>query len=207
MKIIAISDTHNLTPDLPEGDILIHAGDATMSGTHEEIHAFTNWLKILKKQFKYILFTPGNHDYYFESWQKDSIVMDGGFISVINDSIRIGGINFWLSPYSNIFGSWAFMKDENGLAKIWDEIPKNTDVVVTHGPPKGFLDKTIAYGNVCAGSQTLLDKILEIRPKVCIFGHIHEGYGEIYNKNIHYINASIVNEYYQNVNKPVEINI
>jgi len=176
MKIVAVSDLHNIRPSLPDGDILVIAGDATMSGTHSEITEFGRWLHKINHKFEYVLFTPGNHDFYFERWQKESIVIDENIFFVINDTVRINGINFWLSPYSNQFGAWAFMKREENLTKIWSQIPGDTDVIVTHGPPKNVQDFTI--GNVNVGSRSLLEKALEIKPKYHIFGHIHEAYGQ-----------------------------
>lgn len=198
MRIVLIADTHNHTPELPNGDILVHAGDATMNGTREEIEKFDAWLG--KLNYKHILFTPGNHDFLFERVNvlKNATVL-------INKGIIIDGIMFWASPYSPRFGGWAFMKSENELAEIWRNIPDKVDVLITHGPPKGMLDKTISGEN--AGPQFLLERTREVKPKVHVFGHIHETYGSHYNCEVRYINASVLNEYYQNVNEPIVIDI
>ena len=202
MKIVIISDTHNLTPDLPEGDILIHAGDFTMKGEIDEVKQFSNWLSSIKDQFRYIILTPGNHDFWFDGNKNDIYPKTNVFV---NRRVIIEGIKFWLSPYSNLFGSWAFMAEEDRLSKIWKTIPDDTDIVVTHGPPKYILDLTIGTLNV--GSQTLLDRVKEVKPKIHIFGHIHEGYGTLEGLDTKFINASITNEFYKAVNKPVVINI
>ena len=199
MRIVLISDTHNCTPELPDGDVLVHAGDATMMGTKEEVNQFNDWLCTLRSKYKHILFVPGNHDFLFEQ------VAITWFTTLINQSIVIDGIKFWGSPYTLKLFNWAFMKSEVELAKVWSHIPDKIDVLITHGPPKGILDRTISGENV--GSQSLLDRSRIVRPKVHVFGHIHEAYGSQYNRAVHYINASIVNEYYQNVNKPVVIDI
>jgi len=198
MRIVLIADTHNCTPELPNGDMLVHAGDATMNGTKEEVEKFDAWLGTLN--YKNILFTPGNHDFLFE---KVNILKNATVL--INRGIVIDGIVFWASPYSPRFGGWAFMKSENELIDIWRYIPDKVDVLITHGPPKGILDKAISGEN--AGSQFLLERTREVKPKVHVFGHIHETYGSHYNREVRYINASVLNEYYQNVNKPVVIDI
>lgn len=198
MKVVLIADTHNLTPELPNGDVLVHAGDATMSGTKEEIDKFYEWLESLTG-FKHIIFTPGNHDFLL---QGESIIRRYTFI---NQGTVIDGVSFWASPYTLVKFNWAFMKSENELATIWDYIPDDVDVLITHGPPKRILDRTIGGEN--AGSQSLLDRTRMVKPKVHVFGHIHETYGTQYNREVQYINASIVNEYYQNTNKPVVVEI
>jgi len=197
MKIVAISDTHNFTPDLPEGDVLIHAGDATMMGTENEVRQFGDWIEKIKSKFRFIIFTPGNHDFYFENKKLENVF--------INRRVIVDGVKFWLSPYSPIFGHWAFMKSDEELSEMWKEIPEDTDILVTHVPPKNILDLTI--GNIHVGSLSLLERVFEIKPKIHIFGHIHEGYGTHYNKGIKFINASVINEYYKNVNEPIVINL
>jgi len=199
MRIVFIADTHNQTPKLPDGDVLVHAGDATMRGTREEFLRFDAWLGTLK--FKHILFTPGNHDFYLESDR--SILINA--MTLINEGVIIDGIMFWASPYSPRFGGWAFMKSESDLVNIWNRIPNEVDVLITHGPPRGIMDGTISGEN--AGSQFLLERVKIVKPKIHVFGHIHEAFGIYNNREVKYINASVLNEYYQNVNKPVVIDI
>lgn len=199
MRIVFIADTHNYTPELPSGDILVHAGDATMNGTIEELERFDAWLGTLN--FKHILFTPGNHDFCLER-NKDVLI---NAMTLVNEGIIVNGFVFWASPYSPKFGDWAFMKSENDLVDIWSRIPDRIDILITHGPPRGMLDRAISGENV--GSQSLLERVREVKPKIHIFGHIHETYGIHNNRGVRYINASVLNEYYQNVNEPIAINI
>lgn len=198
MRIVAIADTHGQFPELPAGDVLIHAGDATMNGTGEEVAKFNAWLGTLK--YKHIIFTPGNHDFLCE---KINTVTNATVL--VNKGIVIDGIGFWASPYTLIFGSWAFMRRDDQLADMWKDIPDKLDVLITHGPPQGILDRTI--GNVNAGSQSLLDRIREVKPRVHIFGHIHEQYGRTHNRETLYMNVSVLDEYYKLVNKPLEMDL
>ena len=195
-----IADTHGSISNLSGADILIHAGDATMRGTKREVEEFDDWLGSIRSNFKHILFTPGNHDYWFESNRelKNAEVM-------INQGITIDGVSMWFSPYSCIFGSWAFMKPDYELRDIWRYIPDNVDIVVTHGPPCGILDLNVGYRHV--GSQSLTDRIMDIRPKYHVFGHIHEAAGEVEVKGIKFINACILDEYYHRSNNPIIVEV
>jgi hypothetical protein len=124
MRVIAIADTHGYFPKLPEGDILIHAGDATMTGTRDEIAKFDTWLGTL--DYKYIIFTPGNHDFLLAK-QPDAIK---NAIVLISDTIKFCGLKIWASPYSPVFGAWAFMKSDADLAEVWGKLPRNLDILV-----------------------------------------------------------------------------
>jgi len=203
MRIVAIADTHGHFPKLPAGDVLIHAGDATMMGKVDEVEKFDEWLGTL--DFKHILFTPGNHDFHFalqsrppSLWLKNATVL-------YNKGIVIDGINFWASPYTPVFGSWAFMKPDNELGEMWRYIPDKLDVLITHGPPRGMQD--LAVNGREAGSETLLDRVREVKPRIHIFGHIHEGFGKKFNRETLFANVSIVDEYYRNVNPPLEMDL
>ncbi len=199
MRIVFISDTHGHFPKLPEGDLLVHAGDATMMGTKEQVDEFYEWLRSLTG-FKYIIFTPGNHDFLL---QGESIIRRYTFI---NDGVVINGVKFWASPYSTLFGSWAFMKSDEDLAEVWKQIPDDIDVLITHGPPRlGVMDKTV--GGVTPGSSSLLDRVREVKPKIHVFGHIHEAAGEHYDRGTRFINVSVCNEFYRLVNEPVVIDV
>ena len=199
MKVVLIADTHGRTPELPDGDVLVHAGDCTSRGTKEEVEQFDAWLGTLN--YKPILFTPGNHDFYLEDDR--SILINATVL--INEGIVIDGVSFWASPYVLRFGGWAFGRSEEKLADIWSRIPDNVDVLITHSPPKGILDYGISGSNL--GSESLFERSSIVEPKVHVFGHIHEGAGQKRIGATTFVNASVVNEYYRNVNKPVVVDI
>lgn len=60
IRVVCISDTHNIRPELPPGDVLIHAGDLTENGSFAEIQTELRWLSSQPHQYK--LFVAGNHD-------------------------------------------------------------------------------------------------------------------------------------------------
>jgi len=80
-------------------------------------------------------------------------------------------------------------------------IPENTDVLVTHGPPFGVLDKN--YNQMHCGCKSLLQRVMQVRPKLHIFGHIHEGYGVEAREGVTFMNASSVNLFYKMTNLPL----
>ena len=208
MKIVAISDTHGLHQqvELPKGDILLHAGDISERGRELEVISFLNWFST--QDFKYKIFIAGNHDFYFEQNTPKTIesILPTN-ITYLNDSgITIEGINIWGSPITPWFYDWAFNRHRGAaIQKHWDLIPINTDILITHGPPKGILDTVVSGDQV--GCERLVNALKICRPKFHIFGHIHEGRGFLKKKHTTYINASVVNLQYQVVHSPVSFEI
>ena len=211
MKIVCISDTHNaslLKINPPEGDLLIHAGDATMRGSELEVEIFNNQLGMIKDRYTHgILFTPGNHDWYFEMNYESSYVNKAKIITnaqcLIHESIEIDGVKIFMSPYTPRFCDWAFNVDRGPhLAKLWSEIPKDTDVLVTHGPPKGVLDWAVADDSH-VGCEDLLRITRKTALKYHIFGHLHESYGEVTQGGTTFVNCAILDERYQVCNAPI----
>lgn len=200
MKFVLISDTHNQHENLtvPDGDVLIHAGDITGGGSLRETLGFFRWLGNLPHQHK--IFIGGNHDFLLENTSFDKKQYLPAGITYLQDTlIEIQGIKIYGSPYTPEFLNWAFMKKRGADIKaVWDKIPEGIDVLVTHGPPFKILDATSSSTNV--GCEDLLDKVLKIKPKIHVFGHIHEAYGSQATEGIKFFNASVLNEHYQLVN-------
>ncbi len=203
-KIVIISDTHTFHKNvvLPEGDILIYAGDAEIRNDIE-LMFFINWFGTLN--FQHIIWIGGNHDFYLEQLYNNNIVpkMPFNIHYLINNEITIEGIKFWGSPFSSQFGNWAFMEHLEELKPIWDKIPSDTDIIITHSPPFGINDQCV--NGISVGCPALRDKLKEIKPKYHICGHIHESRGVYQDKYTTYINASLLDEYYNMVNEPVVI--
>ena len=206
LKIVAISDTHgqHRSLKLTKGDIIIHSGDVSKSGRPEEIQDFLDWFSKLK--FAHKIFIAGNHDFLFENEHTDvlsKMIPEG--VTYLNDSgVEIVGIKIWGSPVTPWFNDWAFNRDRGSeIKKHWDLIPNDTDILVTHGPPFGILDETV-YGKR-TGCEELLVRVSQVKPKYHIFGHIHEDYGQFIKGETTFINASVLDDWYDMKNKPFEL--
>jgi Icc-related predicted phosphoesterase len=114
----------------------------------------------------------------------------------------IEGLNIWGSPVQPWFYDWAFNRKRGSeIKKHWDMIPNNTDILITHGPAYGVLDKTIRGEPV--GCEELRKRISVINPRISICGHIHEAYGQEFIAQTKFINASVLDVHYQLVNAPI----
>lgn len=178
VSVVCVSDTHNAQPKLPDGDILIHAGDLTQSGSLQELQKTVDWLRSQPHASKIVI--AGNHDLILDANfpQKDTSASGEaiywGEIIYLQDSettitcdngrrLRIYG-----SPYSPIYGNWAFQypRSEN----VWSEkIPDDINILITHGPPHAHLDL------LKMGCVHLSKELWRIRPQLHVFGHVREG--------------------------------
>jgi len=206
MKIVFISDTHALHQklQLPNGDMIIHAGDVSRIGTLSEVKLFLDWYQNL--EFKYKIFVAGNHDFFFEKASEHEIenLIPDNLIYLNDSGVTIENINIWGSPISPRFFDWAFNRDRGkNIKQHWNLIPHNTNILITHGPPMSILDITTSQQHV--GCQDLLDSVKIIKPKIHVFGHIHESYGIFDEAGTKFINASVLDEKYNCVHKPVQI--
>lgn len=209
-RLVLLSDTHGLhrKVDVPKGDILIHAGDFMNSGLYpNEARSFAEWWNDLDFDQKILI--GGNHDRLLEKHPEEVIPMFHNTHYLQDSGVGLFGLKFWGSPYTPKFFDWAFMRNRGeDIKKHWDLIPKDTDVLITHGPPFGILDQATPNSEH-VGCEELQDAIHQIKPKLCIFGHIHGSYGQTYTA-LGYtmlVNASQVNEAYNIVNEPIVINL
>lgn len=193
MRIVLISDTHNQHDGLvlPDGDILIHAGDFSGRGRVDEVGRFMQWFG--KQRHPHKVLIAGNHDFLAE---KDpmtfaSLIPDN--VTYLNDSgVVMEGLKIWGSPIQPWFFDWAFNRQRGkDIAKHWALIPEDTDILVTHGPPHGILDR--ADDGKLVGCEELIKVVERIRPKIHVFGHIHEAHGSLLQNGTHYVNASVLN--------------
>ncbi|MFA5314102.1 MAG: metallophosphoesterase [Methanomassiliicoccales archaeon] len=209
MKFVAFSDLHGqysnkLTKWFMKhpADVLLFAGDLQLNNFDDGTQ-FLEWLNTLPYKHKVCIFGnhDGNYDYTLQQLSKyDNIT----FLN--NESITIEGIKIWGSPYSVQFLDWWFMKPDNELWEIYNNIPLDVDILMTHTPPFGILDKTIDGYN--AGSLQLRNRIPNLHGlKYNICGHIHENFGIESTDGVTFINASILDYKYRLVNGPIEFEI
>ena len=205
MRIVCLSDTHNCNHeiDVPDGDILIHAGDATIRGTIEEVAAFNRWFKTFPHRHK--IFVAGNHDWLFEL---DNVrarsLLDPSITYLQDSSVQIDGVSIYGAPWQPRFYDWAFNLDRGApMSEKWAMIPDGVDVLITHGPPNGILDITPAGDN--AGCEELRKRVEQVRPRLHVFGHIHLGYGIEDRNGTRFVNACTCDEQYSPSNAPVVV--
>ena len=217
MNIVHISDMHGMYRGLklPPGDMIVCSGDFAARGTEDDIIEFIDWFKDLK--YKYKIFIAGNHDRYMEVYPEEAKkLLEGTDIIYLNDSgVTIKGIKFWGSPVQPQFNNWAFNRARNSLDAYvcmrtgrttmhplikphWDKIPEDTDVLITHGPPAKILDE-VMRGPV--GCEELAKAVARVKPEIHMFGHIHEGYGELHKDGTSYYNGSCCDANYRPINE------
>lgn len=218
LRVAVISDTHmihhEITKDLllkTGGDLIIHSGDFLNYGTTEELHDFCKWFSSLPFESK--IFIAGNHDFRFDMDYENSKKIVDSYPSIyyLQDSgVELSfksdknlRIKIWGSPWSPAPltpTQWAFCLPDDGeeMKSKMSMIPSTgLDILVTHTPPHGVLDvNTWHKDDLPLGSNPLWKKILNVKPKICVFGHIHQSYGheEIsYSiaKKTHFFNASL----------------
>lgn len=231
MKIIAISDTHTkhemLTNKLPHGDLLIHAGDLTYSGTQDEILSVFEWFDRISSNYTYgVVFIAGNHDRGFDpkfnalrlginskpEWLVEALhlqEMKGRVRYLENSSTNINGLQIWGSPITPWFhgNRWAFNVHRGPeIAEVWSKIPNTTDIILTHGPVAYKCDHTL-YTQEYVGCEDLRKRCKEVKPLLHVCGHIHESFGCEQDEDTVYLNASVCNVFYEPNNKPWEIEI
>lgn len=209
MRLVVISDTHGLhsgIEGLPHGDVLVHAGDFMNAGYDvREILSFNQWLS--EQSFKHRIICGGNHDRYFEAAPQQARALLTNAIYLENAGTTIDGVTFWGSPYTPEFLNWAFMYPRGTSAqRYWNLIPDKLDVLITHGPPFGILDQT-APDEAHLGCEELLNAVVEKKPKVHLFGHIHGGAGTFENGATRFVNAAYLNERYKPLDPAGKIRI
>lgn len=222
ISVVCISDTHNKQPELPPGDVLIHAGDMTETGSFDEIQWQLRWLSSQPHPYKIAI--AGNHDTLLDEeycgkyphrrhgdTSKTRKDLDWGDVIYLEDSaitlefpvpptkepVNVNGngtpnngtedanppdnhhqkrtLTVYGTPWSPLLGSFPFQYPRNQAESFWtNRIPSETDIVVVHGPPRLHLD---GNGTRHAGCPFLAREIGRVRPRLAVFGHIHEAYG------------------------------
>jgi Icc-related predicted phosphoesterase len=219
MKVICISDTHTRHKHLkvPDGDLLIHAGDITARGDVWQIRKFNKWLGTLPHKHKIVI--CGNHDLSFQDCRcEDARAALTNCIYLEDEAVDVEGLVVYGSPWQPWYHDWAFNIRRQGpeLAKKWAQIPEETNILITHGPPFGILDwvkrmhpKTDPLPGVPrVGCQALAGRVKELKElKLHVFGHVHESYGYTTQNGVHFVNASSCTLNYKPINLPVVVDL
>lgn len=179
MRLVCVADTHlyeQAWETIPEGDVLVHAGDLLRGGSLTELELAAEWLHAQPHPHKVVI--AGNHDWCFAKTPLPARNVLGAGTQVIylqDSEATIEGVRFWGSPWQPEFFHWAFnLPRGEALAAKWAQIPAGIDVLVTHGPPRGYGDRVGRGPQGCDDLRAALDRV---RPALHVFGHIHEDGG------------------------------
>jgi len=191
---------------LPGGDLLIHSGDISSLGRKSEVERFVKWFNDIDNYTNKVFIAgnhdmtfdreqllrdklthfEGRTEYDTEcaegkpDWLKEllGIHLRPNVFYLENSFVEIDQIKIWGSPITPSFGyGWAFNKDRgHAINEVWNTIPMDTDIVITHGPIYGYCDRT-HRGGLNVGCEQLYHRLNEVRPQLHLSGHIHEAYG------------------------------
>lgn len=209
MRLVCISDTHSMHRQVtvPDGDILIHAGDCLGVGTLEELEDLDNWFSGQPHRHKILI--AGNHDWCLQDEPAEAEPLIRNAIYLRDSGTEIEGLKFWGSPWTPVFFDWAFnLARGPTIAERWAQIPGDTDVLITHGPPAGILDRVITdTHSQSVGCDDLARELERLRLKMHVFGHIHESHGQQNLDNCLFVNASTCNGSFRPLNPPVVVDL
>ena len=209
MKIIHISDTHShIIKNMPEADLLVHSGDATLNGGPRELRTFNFWLESIRHKYKEIIFVPGNHDRLFEEDEAAARSVVTAARVLIDEAYEFEGFKIYGTPYTPAFFQWAFMKFRGEeMRHVWNKVPLDTNILISHGPPRNILDECYQDGRIkFVGCDDMLKRIEELKDlKLCMFGHIHPAYGKMFKNGVTYSNGSTTGPFGMSFNAPLEI--
>ncbi|MFH4978798.1 hypothetical protein AB6A40_005507 [Gnathostoma spinigerum] len=206
VRFVCIADTHDdlksVLPQIPNGDILIHAGDITNFGEKEEIERFNECIALLPHRHKVVI--AGNHDLGFEdgedlSKREERYANRGtqegyrflkGCTYLADSSVEISGIKIYGTPWHPLPGYSFSRQRGDEIAAKWNMIPSDINVLITHTPPLGHGD---VYNGFHEGCENLLNVVEErIKPQFHVFGHVHVGHGVTTNGSTIFINCATV---------------
>lgn len=217
MRIVCLSDLHGHLPEVPECQLLLLGGDYCRDHRDRFWYSkhFRGWLNDIKKRGIKTVGVAGNHDFIFE--KDPDFARSLPWTYLCDQGADAGPFSVYGSPHQPIFFNWAFNLDEPDLAHKWSLIPDDIDILLLHGPPYGYGDEVRQRvtrsneeewpGLEHVGSPSLLQRILEVKPKLVVAGHIHSGYGVYEIGETIFVNASHCDEQYQPVNTPIVVEI
>lgn len=210
MKIVALSDMHGILPPIPACDLLLLAGDLCPVQNHKLPFqaewldtTFRRWLEV--QPARKIIGVAGNHDFIFQE-APELVPRNLPWTYLQDAGVEWEKRKIWGTPWQPWFHDWAFNLYEEDLKPKWALIPEGTDILVLHAPPRGFGDGVPEYnGNLrLTGSPSLLERIDWVKPRLAVYGHIHEGRGQWQRGPTVLANVTILDAAYDHAYPPWE---
>lgn len=204
LDIVTSSDFHGHLPKITKPfDLMLLAGDLEPTISHNFYYQqdwykmkFIPWVQNLpfKNAWSKVIFVAGNHSRFLAQEQHSGTVKElerkcNGRLKYLHneyyetehldeDASDIVTLKIFGTPYCKIFGDWWNMLTPDGLHKVYSEIPKNVDILLSHDAPLGTCD--VCYGlkdfgitPEHIGNRQLADTIIEKSPRICLVGHLH----------------------------------
>ncbi|KAI4276670.1 MAG: hypothetical protein LQ337_002342 [Flavoplaca oasis] len=184
IRLVCISDTHSKRTVIPDGDVLIHAGDLANEGSAREIQDQIDWVASLPHQHKIVI--AGNHDGFLDPQArldsdsrrsidfKDVHYLQHSGIKITFPQAANRRLSFYGAPHIPACGGDDFAFQYPRQQDAWSgTVPRSIDVLITHTPPRHHLD--LPHGMGC---EFLLEEVWQVKPKLHVFGHVHCGYGQ-----------------------------
>uniref|UniRef100_W5L0J9 Metallophosphoesterase MPPED2 n=1 Tax=Astyanax mexicanus TaxID=7994 RepID=W5L0J9_ASTMX len=226
-RFVCVSDTHSRTDGIhmPYGDVLLHTGDFTELGLPSEVKKFNDWLGSLPYEYKVVI--AGNHELTFDKDFMSELVKQDYYrfpsvsklqpedfdnvqslltncIYLQDSEVMVKGFRIYGTPWTPWFNGWGFnLPRGQSLLDKWNQIPEDIDILMTHGPPLGFRD-WVPKELQRVGCVELLNTVQRrVRPKLHVYGGIHEGYGLMTDGYTTFINSSTCTVSFQPTNPPI----
>jgi Icc-related predicted phosphoesterase len=169
-KIVAMADLHGYLPNrIPACDLLLIAGDICPDYKPQREwldRDFRRWLGRIPA--RHVVATWGNHDFAGEAGDVPKLRCS----VLVDETIEIEGVRIHGTPWTPVCSRFAFTEDEDVLEGCFNRIPSDVDILISHGPPRGWVDLS-RYGTH-DGSVALLAAVERARPALTICGHVHE---------------------------------
>lgn len=193
IRVVALSDTHTYHRELgalPDGELLIHAGDLLQHGGLDELEDAAAWF--IEQPHPHKVIIPGNHDGCFDAdaAEVDARFEGSGVVILRGQAANIAGLKLWGSGTTPMPQGWAFAlpRDSAEIKAHWAQLPRDLDLLITHGPPFQIGDCGTTHQHY--GCKALRDEIFIKRPAAHLFGHVHQDGGLWAADGITYINVT-----------------
>ena len=149
---------------------------------------FNDWLGELPHRFKLVV--PGNHEFFLESDPSRRKLISNATL-LVNEGVEIMGLKIWGSPTTTLYGGAFGVSSPADRTKLYAKIPRDTNILVTHGPPHGILD--LYPGSLHnAGCFELLEAVTRLKPRLHVFGHVHGAHGTVNTEETLFVNAALL---------------